>query len=207
MVQGGISRLEPDTSSQKRGTTTGRFQRQLTLAARSKAAQAAALHVYLDVRTLSYCDGQSGMRHFAQTIFETGQSVPENEPFERKSYQPRCTDETKAVKDLSHKYGQDLASEFRKGSLQYSGAIKIEVVHLKVQGKHFYDFTLYFMEVSDNGPFQKPTFKIRNITLLVVEMPNSPTTKNIKSFLSNTLMVKYELSMDHFFPRFYDCHG
>ena len=103
---------------------------------------------------------------------------------------------------MSHKYRQDFVSELRKGSSQYSEAIKIDGVHLKVQGKHFYDFILHSIEVGDNGPFQEPTFKIRNIILLIVEVPDSPTAQNIKSRLNNALLEKYELSMDQFFRDF-----
>ena len=127
-----------------------------------------------------------------------GQSVPENETINPRSYLPGRTAVTNAVKDLSHKCRQDFVSELRKGSLQHGGAITIDGVHLKVQGKHFYDFNLHFMEVSVNGPLQGPTFKIRNIALLIVEGPDSPTAQNIKICLNNALMKKYELSMDHF---------
>ena len=72
-------------------------------------------------------------------------------------------------------------------------------MHLKVQAKHFYDYTLHFMEVSVNGPFQESTFKITNITLLIVDSPDSPTAQNIKSRLSNALMGKYEWPIDPFF--------
>ena len=68
-VHGGTSRLEQHTNGHKWGTATVRFKRQLLLAARSKVAQAAALAICLDVRPLPFCDGQSEMLHFAQTIF------------------------------------------------------------------------------------------------------------------------------------------
>ena len=48
------------------------------------------------------------MRYLVRTIFEMGQSVPENKTFDSKSYLPGRTAVTKAVKDLSHKYRQDL---------------------------------------------------------------------------------------------------
>ena len=93
------------------------------------------------------------MHNFAQTIFGMGQSVSEKK-YRPKMYLPGRTAVQNAVKYLSHKYRQDFASELRKGSLQYGGAIKIDGVHLKVQGRRFYDFTLHFIDVSVSGPFQ-----------------------------------------------------
>ena len=200
--QGGTSRQERNTHSHKQRTTTVRFQRQLLLVARSKVAQAAALAVCLDVRPLSFCDDKSGMHHLAHSVFEMGQYELENETIDPKSDLPGRTAVTNALKDLGYKHRQYFASELRNGSLQYSAPITIDGVHLKVQVKHFYDFVLHFIEVSVNGPFQEPTFKIRKITLLIVEGPDSPTAQNIKSCLNNALMEKYELSMDHFFCDF-----
>ena len=56
-----------------------RFTRQLQEAFRSILARAAALSVVLDVRTLSFCDGQPGMRELARIIFKTGQKIPSRE--------------------------------------------------------------------------------------------------------------------------------
>ena len=78
-VQGGTSRLERHTSSHKNGSSIARFQRQLPASASSGIAAAAALAAALDIRPLSFCDGHAGMRRFAKTIFELGQTVPVNE--------------------------------------------------------------------------------------------------------------------------------
>ena len=106
--------------------------RHFPLAARSKVPQAAAIAGNLHVRPSFFCDSQSGMHHFAQTIFEMGQSVPENEIIDLKSYLPGRTAVTNAVNDLSYECRQDFTSELRKGSLQYGGSITIDGAHLKV---------------------------------------------------------------------------
>ena len=121
-------------------------------------------------------------------FFEMGQSVPENKPLDPKSLLPGHTVVTNAVKDFGHKYRQYFSSELRKRSLQYDGAIKTDVLHLKVQGKHFYDFTLHFKDVSVNGLFQEPNFQIRNIILLIVEGSGSLKDQNIKSCSNNILI-------------------
>ena len=142
------------------------------------------------------------MHNFAQTVFEMGQSVLENENIDPKSYLSGRTGVKNAVKDFSHKYRHDFASELRKGSLQHGVAIIIDGVYLKVQGKHFYDFILHFMEVNVNGPFQEPIFKIRNLRLLILEGSDSPTAQNVKNYLNDALVEKYKFSMADFFYDF-----
>ncbi len=80
-VQGGNSRLEWHSSSQKDGTGTVRFQQQLPDAVHTKVAQSAALAVCLDTCPLSFCRVHLGIRHFVQTIFEMGQSVLANKKY------------------------------------------------------------------------------------------------------------------------------
>ena len=60
-----------------------RFQSQLPTASRTKVAQAAAMAVCLDIRPLSFYYRHQGMRHFANTMFEMGKTVPENEKYIR----------------------------------------------------------------------------------------------------------------------------
>ena len=75
-IQVGTSRLERHTKSHRNGSNAICFQRQLPVSAKKKVALAAALALYVDVRPLSFCDGHPGMKHFAQSIFEMGQTVP-----------------------------------------------------------------------------------------------------------------------------------
>ena len=70
--QGGTTWLGRHTESHKNGHKKVTFRRQLPVAARSKVARAAALSVALDMRLLSFCDGQPGMHEFTRTIFEMG---------------------------------------------------------------------------------------------------------------------------------------
>ncbi len=165
-------------------------------------AQAAALVFCLDIRPLSFCDGHLGMHNFAQTIFEMGQSVPANEKMDLKSYFPGRTATTNAVKDISTKYRLRFINEMKKGSLKYGGEITIDNVHLKVQGKLFYDFTLHYMEINNKGPFDSSLFNMKNVTLLLIEGLETPSAQNIKNCLNAALLDKYELSMDHFFRGF-----
>ncbi len=90
----------------------------------------------------------------------------------------------------------------KKGSLKYGGAITIDGVHLKVQGKLFNDFTLHYMEITNKEPFDSALFNMKNMTLLLVNGLATPSVQYIKNCLNAALLDKYELSMDHFFPGF-----
>ena len=70
-----------------------------------------------------------------------------------------------AVSSAIQEYAELLRSEFhsdmKSGRLQFGGAVTIDGVHLKVQGKHFYDFTLLYIEIRQNTGFEEARFVIR----------------------------------------------
>ena len=107
------------------------------------------------------------MKHFAQITFEMGKTVPENEKIDPKSYWPGRIALTSAEQLRSN-----FTSEVQNGFLQCAGAAIIDGVHLKVQGHHCFDFTLQFMDIQEKGPYSKVEFKIRNVTLLLIEAPD-----------------------------------
>ena len=160
-IQGGTSRLERHIKSRRSGSATLNFQRNLPRAARGKVATAAALAVCLDLRPLSFCDGHTGLRHFAKSIFELGQTVSENEKIDPKSYLLGRTDVTSAVKDLSNNLRQKYFSDVQNSYLRFGGAITIEGVHLKVHSKNNYDFTLHFIKIKEKGPFSDVQFTLK----------------------------------------------
>ena len=152
-VQGGTSRLEGHTKSHKIGSNAVCFQRQLPVSAKNKVALAAPLAVCVDVRPFSFCDGHPGMKQFVQIIFEIGQTVTENEKMDPKSYLRGRTAVTSAIKELSEQLRSNFTYEVQNRLLQYVGAATIDGVHLKVQRKYDFDFTLHFMDIQEKGPF------------------------------------------------------
>ncbi len=64
-------------------------------------ARAAALSASLDIRPLSFCDYHAHTRHFAQAIFEMGQTIPINVKIYTKFYLAGRTAVTCALKDLT----------------------------------------------------------------------------------------------------------
>ena len=63
------------------------------------------------------------MQHFAQTVFELGQTVPENEAIDPKSYCPGKTAVTNAMKEISTNYHQRFVEDLNQGKLRYGGAV------------------------------------------------------------------------------------
>ena len=130
------------------------FQRSLPAGAKSEITQDAAVPTALDIRLLSLCDGHAAMWYFAQAIFEMKQTVPESEIRDPKSYSSGQKAVTNAVRDLSVSLRTKFVADMKEGLLKYCGAVACDGVHLKLQGKHYYDLTLHFMEVKDMGPFE-----------------------------------------------------
>ena len=145
-----------------------------------KVAQAAELAVCLGIRPLGFCDGSVEMKNFAQTIFEMTQTVPANKKIDPKSYLPGRNAVTSAVRETSDSLRHKFITDRRNGLLRFGGAVTVDGVHLNVQGKHFYDFKLHFLEVKDKGPFSGVQFEIPNETLLLLEEPEQPNANNIR---------------------------
>ena len=78
---------------------------------------------------------------------------------------------------------------------------------MKVQGKHYNDFTLHSIRTRSKGPFKSVKYGLKNRTLPLIEGPDSPSANNMKPNINAALMDKYKLSMDCFlraFPRLTD---
>ena len=114
-VQDATSHLQQHASSHKQGKSTVNFQPQLPIAARSKISEAPALAVCLDIQPISFNDGHTGLRKFALTIFEMGQSVQANEKIDRKSYMPGRTAIIKTAIDLSNRNRKNFIAELKGG--------------------------------------------------------------------------------------------
>ena len=201
-VRGGTSRVERHTATHKTSNTILRFQRQLPLAAKSKIAHAAAYAVSLDFRPLSFCDGHDCIRVFAKSIFEMGHSVPGNESLYSSGYLPGRIAVTNAVRDLRNKLRTKFVAERKDGLLQFGGAVTVDGVHLKLQRKHYYDFTLNFLEVKENGPFSDDSFFLQHVTLLLIDIPAIASAWNIGKALNDALVQKYNTLLDKFPKRF-----
>ena len=78
----------------------------------------------------------------------------------------------------------------------------VDGVHLKVQGKHFYDFKAHHVDVNAKGPFDDVKFEIKSPTVFLVEGPDCPSARNMRTTLNNALLEKYEYGLDVFMRGF-----
>ena len=161
IIQSGTSKLYRHTRlhSQTRATSSC-FVRTLPLATEQTIAKSTVYAVALDLRPLSFCDGHPGMIKFAKALFELGQTVPVQEDVEPMSYSPGQTAVTTAVKELAHSSRKQFLKEMTDGCLKNGGAVSVHGVHIKANGKLYYDFTVHFMRVKRDNAHDEPTFQI-----------------------------------------------
>lgn len=162
---GGTSRLERRTAGQRDHSNTVLFQCSLPSGAKSEIARAASVAASYNIRALSFCVGHACKRHFAQSIFEIGQNVPESERTDPKSYLPGRAAVTYVVRDLFASLLTRFEAYIKDLLPKYGLSITCGGIHLRLQGKPYYDLTLHVMEVKDIGTFEKVSFRLRNITL------------------------------------------
>ena len=98
--------------------------------AKTKVAHAAAHAVELDIRPLSFCDGNPGMRQFEKAIFKLGQNVPVIERKYLKCYLPGRTAVSSAVGEISKSLGQKFAAQIESKCLKYGAAVSVDGDHL-----------------------------------------------------------------------------
>ena len=182
----------PINQGQKSSSSTVRFLTSLPVHSKTKVAHAPALAVVLYIVTLSFCGKHPGMQQFAKTIFELGQTVPVSERMNPKCYLLGRTAVTFAVGEISKSLRQKFAVQIESKCLKYGGAVSVDGVHFKVKGKHYYDFTVHYMAVDTKKSFEEPVFRIRNLALLLAEIPPVPNPRNIRDALNIDFIEKYE---------------
>ena len=105
---------------------------------------------------------------------------------------------TSSVKDLSSNIRQKLVANVQNSSLRFGRAIKIDGAHLRMHGKHYFNFTFHFIKMNEKGPFSNVQFMLKNVALALVEGPDYPNVQSIKSCLNEALINKYSNRFDFF---------
>ncbi len=77
-------------------------------------------------------------------------------------------------------------------------SVTADSVHLKVQGKKYYDFKLHLTENTNKRPFDIVQFQLRNLRLLLLVGTSTLKAKNTQSCLNAALLHKCELTLEHF---------
>ena len=195
-VQGGTNKLERHFRQHTQNRSNANcFVRTFPRAARQTVERAAALAVALDVRALPFCDVHLVVSKFAQKLFELGQTVPVNEKLDPASHLPGKTAAHNAVQEIAKERRREVVKAIREGCLKNGGAASVDGVHVKVSGKHFYDFKVHYMVVKKTKPYDEPKFSIQNKTLLLAEGAEVSNASNIRETLVFSLLEKYQTSL------------
>jgi len=195
--KGGTNRfgIHIDAHAKARGLEP--VSRPLQERCRTDISEAAARAVMLDLRPFSFAESHEGMACYAEAVFKAGQTVPHGVPINRASYLPSHIAVKNALSRLVSAQKTKFTKLFHETYNGLGGAITIDGVHLKVQGKHYYDFTVHHIDIVRANPFlDKPEFNMKTTTVLFVEGPTVGNAVNIRGLLDTNLQREYGTSFD-----------
>jgi len=196
--KGGTNRLSRHLARHETGSNTQQVRPQdLGPRCRRNISDAAGLAAILDMRPLGFTDNHPGKAAFATEIFKAGQSVPVGITINPKSYLPS----RQAVSDAVSRIAADLRKNYAKVLLErvsgLGGAVTVDGVTLKIQGKHYYDFTVHQLSIQKtSGLLAPPTFGIKTSTILFMEGPTVANADNIRGMLESSLEKEYGITLD-----------
>ena len=191
--KGGTNKFGGHISEHQRDAGKQTFMSQnLDIRCRKNISRAAAMAVILDLRPIGFTDNHPGIASFAEAVFKAGQSVPSGITINPKSYLPSKYAVTSALTEI----GCELRSKFKnvleKKLIGLGGAVTVDGVSLKLQRRHYYDFTFHHIHVIPSKTvIGNPEFEIKTTTALFLEGPEVPNAQNISSMLENNLQKDY----------------
>ncbi len=134
---------------------------------------------------------------FARAVFKAGQRTPLGVAVTEKSYLPSHTIVSSSLSELAEAYHTNFAKQLPFLLASVVGAISIDGVTLKLQSRHYIDFTLHHIEDAREKNFSSaPQFSIQTSTLLFLKSPDSATSVNLRNHLDNELRLHYGLDLD-----------
>lgn len=173
------------------------MERDLNPRCKEEISDAAALAVVLDLRPMGFTENREGMAAYAKAVFSAGQSVPVGIPINAKSYLPSRTAIKSSLDRLEVKLCAIFSKELRTNLLSQGGAVSVDGVTLKLQGKQYYDFTIHHISMKRPANVVSfPTFGIRTSTILFLEGPAKSDGESIRNLLDVHLKEKYGIGFD-----------
>jgi len=196
--KGGTQRYKTHIDEHKNSTTSNTpFSRDLSAVCQRSIIAAAARAVVLDLRPLSFAEKHAGIAEFASAVFQSGQTVPPTIGVNIKSILPSQYAVTQSLHDQAQVLRTKLAEKMTSATRMLSGAASCDGVTVKLQRKHYYDFTLYYMDIKKPKTLtEEVSFCIKNVTMLLVEGPHSATAANIRDTLDVNLHKYYGFGID-----------
>ena len=136
--KGGTNRFGRHMMEHERTSrTTVSIPQNLATRCRQDIARAAALAVVLNLRPLGFADNKEGMSAYAEAVFRAGQSVPHGVSINNNSYLPCRSTVKNSVADLARQLRETFASRISTELNSLGGAITIDGLTLKLQGRHY----------------------------------------------------------------------
>jgi len=196
--KGGTTRLSRHLHKHEQPVETGQVQdKELSDACRRNITDGAALAVILDLRPLGFAENNPGIAAFATEVFKAGQTCPTGFTINPKSYLPSRQAVTDAISRTAKQLRTQFAKQLHDNVKGLGGAVTVDGVTLKMQGRHYYDYTLHHIEIKHmRGTHLKPTYGIKTNTILFVEGPGKANAVNIKEMLDKNLQRDYGINFD-----------
>jgi len=195
--KGGTNKFGKHINDHKKANGECLIERPLQEKCRASIADAAALAVVLDLRPLGFAENHDGIAKYAEAVFKAGQTVPFGANISTNSYVPSRTAVKNALERLAVQKRKNFARIFLESLESLGGAVTIDGVNLKVQGRHYYDFTVHHIDVvRPKSVLDLPKFQLKTSTILFVEGPPVGTANNIRSHLDSNLKSQFGTSFD-----------
>ena len=100
---------------------------------------------------------------------------------------------SKTVEELRSTFGQYLKGHL----LGIRGAVSIDGVTLRIQGRHFLDYTLHYLSVCKGRTIlEPPKFAIKTTTILFVKGPEVTSGANLRAHFDEHLHTSYGVSFN-----------
>ena len=141
---------------------------------------------------MRFAEDHEGITQFAESIFKAGQTVPYGVSINRKSYIPTKTAINTSLKTMVRERRDAFKEYLKKDLISTGGAVTIDGVTLKVQGRQFLDFTLHHFHMEKTKTLlELPRFSIKDSTILFIEGPDVSSGANKRELLDKNLRLMY----------------
>ena len=141
---------------------------------------------------MRFAEDQEGIALFAESIFKAGQTIPYGVSINRKSYLPTKTAINSSLEKMVHDWRISFSKYLKNELMSSGGAVSIDGVTLKIQGRHFLDFTVHHMHIrKGKTALERPTFSIISSTVLFVEGPDVGSGANKRALFDENLRSLY----------------
>ena len=137
---------------------------------------------------MKFAEEHEGIALFAESILKAGQTAPFGVSINRNSYLPTKTAINASLEQLVHDWRTSFRKYLNDELISSGGAVTIDAVTLKVQGRQFLDFTVHHMHMTKpKSILEKPNFSIISNTVLFIEGSDVSSGANKRALYDENL--------------------